>query len=149
MEIINIKDNKEYLREYIRLCSLEWGRPKSKEEMDEYVNNREKSILDDDKIISILGLTENNILIGFISLFRYEDDTDKDVTPWYATLYVKEEYRGKGYSKILNDEILKEAKRLGYDKVYLESKLINFYEKIGAKYIEELDNGEKLYYIDL
>ena len=71
------------------------------------------------------------------------------LTPWYATMYVKKEFRGKGYSKILNEEILKEARRLGYKKVYLKSELINYYEKFGAKYIEDLDNGEKLYYIDL
>ena len=64
-------------------------------------------------------------------------------------MYVKKEYRNKGYSKILNDAILKEAKNLGYKKVYLKSDLINYYEKFGAKYIEKLNNGENLYYIDL
>ena len=72
-----------------------------------------------------------------------------DLTPWYATMYVKKEYRHKEYSKILNNELLKEAKKLGYSKVYLKSDLINYYEKFGAKYIETLNNGEKLYYIDL
>ena len=62
---------------------------------------------------------------------------------------VKEKYRGKGYSKILNNAILEEAKRLGYQKVYLKSALKNYYEKFGAKYIETLKNGEKLFYIEL
>ena len=44
----------------------------------------------------------------------------KDLTPWYATMYVKKEYRGKGYSKLLNDAILKEANNLGYNKIYLK-----------------------------
>ena len=35
------------------------------------------------------------------------------------------------------------------NKVYLKSNLINYYEKIGAKFIEKLKNGESLYYIDL
>lgn len=48
----------------------------------------------------------------------------------------KKEFRGKGYSEILNDAILKEAKELGYNKVYLKSDLINYYEKFGAKYLE-------------
>ena len=30
-----------------------------------------------------------------------------------------------------------------------EKVIVNYYEKIGAKYIENLNNGEKLYYIDL
>ena len=94
-------------------------------------------------------MIEDDSLLGFISLFKYEDDINEELTPWYATMYVKKEYRGNGYSKILNNEILKEAKKLGYKKVYLKSNLINYYEKFGAKYIRNLENKEKLYYIDL
>ena len=50
------------------------------------------------------------------------------------------------------DEPLKtidEAKKLGYDKVYLKSNLINYYEKFGAIFIERLSNGENLYYINI
>ena len=64
-------------------------------------------------------------------------------------MYVKEEYRSKSYSKILNNAILKEALNLGYNKVYLKTDLVNYYEKFGAKYIEKLNNKESLYYIEL
>ena len=64
-------------------------------------------------------------------------------------MYVKEEYRGKGYSKILNDAIIAEARKRNFKKLYLKSDLENYYEKFGAKYIETLKNGEKLYYIDI
>lgn len=73
----------------------------------------------------------------------------KELTPWYATMYVKDKYRGLGYSKILNKEIQDIARTLGYDKIYLKSNLINYYEKFEAKYIETLQNGENLYYMDL
>lgn len=63
-------------------------------------------------------------------------------------MYVKKEYRGNGYSKILNNAILNEAKKLGYDKLFLKTDLENYYEKFGAKYLHDLNNGEKLYYID-
>lgn len=107
------------------------------------------SILTGDKVITILGMLENNKLVGFISLFKYDGEERRDLTPWYATMYVKKEFRGLGYSKILNDALLKKAKNIGYKKVYLKSNLINYYEKYGARYIEKLDNGEILYYIDL
>lgn len=60
-------------------------------------------------------------MIDFISLFKYDGEEIKDLTPWYATMYVKREYRNKGYSKILNDVILKEAVILGFSKVYLKT----------------------------
>ena len=149
MEIVNLKNNSNYLKEYIKLCSLEWGSKKSKQEMEKYIADKEQRILIEDKVISVLGLIKDNYLLGFISLFRYENENNKELTPWYATMYVKKEYRGKGYSKILNNEILKEAKKLGYKKIYLKTDLINYYEKFGAKYIRNIENGEKLYYIDL
>lgn len=64
-------------------------------------------------------------------------------------MFVKEEYRGKGYSKILNDAILKEAKKRGFNRIYLKTDLVNYYEKFGAKYLENLNSGEKLYYFDI
>ena len=149
MKIINLKDNDVFLEEYIRQCSLEWGTLKSDDEMKSYIINKRKKIYNEDKVISILGLIDNSKLVGFISLFKYDGDYRRDLTPWYATMYVKKEYRGRGYSKKLNDAILKEASALGYTKVYLKTELENYYEKFGAIFMENLNNGEKLYYIPL
>ena len=147
--IINIKNDDKYLNEYIKLCTLEWGSPKTEEQLQQYIETKKDKVLNEDKVISILGLIDNGILIGFISLFKCDCDEKNDLTPWYSTMYVKKEYRGHGYSKVLNDAILNEAIRLGYRQVYLKTNLINYYEKFGARYIETLNNKEKLYYFDL
>ena len=147
MKLINLKDNENYLKEYIELCSKEWGVPKTKEQIEQYINKKIKNILSGEKVISPLGLVENE-LIGFISLFKTDGNERTDLTPWYATMYVKKEYRNKGYSKILNNAIINEAKKLGYKKIYLKTDLINYYEKFGAKFMEKLTK-ENLYYIDL
>ena len=149
MEIINIKSNEKYLTEYIRLCSLEWGSKKTSQELDDYVSDKKKRITTEDKVISVLGLIDGQTMIGFISLFKYDGEYRKDLTPWYATMYVKKEYRKNGYSKILNDAILNEARNLGYDKVYLKSELKNYYEKFGAIFVENINEYEKLYYVPL
>lgn len=44
-----------------------------------------------------LILLDNDILVGFISIFPTDGEERTDLSPWYATMYVKEEYRGKGY----------------------------------------------------
>ena len=49
----------------------------------------------------------------------------------------------------LGDTTVKEAKKRKFDKIYLKTELINYYEKFGAKFIQNLKNGEKLYYFDL
>lgn len=151
MKIINIKNNKKYLKDYFILCSLEWSSKKTKEQLEISADEKVDKVLSNnyDKLISVLGLIENNELIGFISLFKYDGNKRNDLTPWYATMYVKKEHRKKGYSKLLNNTILKEAKELGYSKVYLKTDLINYYEKFGAKFKEKLDDKENLYYIKL
>ena len=77
--------------------------------------------------------------------FPQDGEERKDLSPWYATMYVKAEYRGKGYSKILNKAILDEARKRNISKLYLKTELENYYEKFGAIFMEILSTGEKLY----
>lgn len=152
MQIYNLKDKLQYLDEIITLSQKEWGKNNlTKQEQIEKTNQKKKQIISllDRKDYCKLLLIDNKTLVGFISIFPEDGEERKDLTPWYATMYVKKEYRGSGYSKILNKAILQEAKNRGYKKLYLKSDLKNYYEKFGAKYIEDLKNGEKLYYIDL
>lgn len=151
LKIYDIREKQEYLEEVVTLTRLEWG---NKNDSKEAFNNKVKEKIEiiknnfDNPYFAKLILLDDDNLVGFISLF--EKDGDRvDLKPWYATMYVKKEYRGKGYSKILNEAILKEAKKRGFERVYLKTDLINYYEKFGAIYMEDLNNGEKLYYIDI
>ena len=149
MEISNIKNNDNYLKEYIMLCNEEWGSKKNKEQLKKYIEEKMKQIHSGSKVISILALIHDDKMLGFISLFKYDGEKRKDLTPWYATMYVKKEYRNRGYSKLLNDAILKEAKNLGYKKVYLKTTLNNYYEKFNAQYFDSLEKKEKIYFIGI
>ena len=151
LKIYDIIEKQEYLEEVVTLTRLEWGNKNdSKEEFKQKVKQKIeiiKSNFDNPYFAKLILLDDNN-LVGFISLFE-KDGEREDLKPWYATMYVKKEYRGKGYSRILNDAILKEAKNKGFKKVYLKTDLVNYYEKFGAIFMEDLNNGEKLYYIDI
>ena len=96
-----------------------------------------------------LILVDNHELIGFISIFPEDCEEEKELTPWYATMYVKKEYRNHGYSRILNDAILKEAKDRGFLTLYLKTDLKNYYEKFGATFIKKLKSGESLYKFEI
>ncbi|MDD3187467.1 MAG: GNAT family N-acetyltransferase [Bacilli bacterium] len=150
MNIVSIKENRNYLSEYCRLCIEEWGTYNISDELENKIKNKANKILSNKSdVISILGLIENNFLIGVISLFKIDGEERQDLTPWYATMYVKKEYRKNNYSKLLDKAIKQEAKKLGYKKIYLKSNLHNYYEKFGAIEMEKLKNGETLYYINL
>lgn len=152
LKIYNLKEKPEFLKEFALLTQKEWGsKTNSKKEVKDKINKKISKIINnfDNPLYCKLILLDNDVLIGFISIFPTDLEDRKDLSPWYATMFVKEEYRGKGYSKILNDAILKEAKQRGFNKLYLKTNLINYYEKFGAIFLETLNNGEKLYYFSI
>ena len=152
LKIYNIKDKPEFINEVAVLTQNEWGqKPLSKEEFNMKINKKIAKIrsnLNNPKYCKLI-LLKDSILIGFISIFEHDSDERLDLSPWYATMFVKKEYRGNGYSKLLNDAILKEAQNRGFKTIYLKTDLSNYYEKFGAKYLEDLNNNEKIYYFDL
>ena len=149
MEIYNLKNKTEFLEEVARLEYDEWADSKNYNTEERLKNkiNRIKESLSNTYFCKLI-LIDNKELIGFISIFPSDCDEEPNLTPWYATMYINKEYRKKGYSKILNNAILKEANNRGFDKLYLKSDLNNYYEKFGAIYIKTLKTGEKLYYIN-
>ena len=149
--IYNINEKKELVYDYFRLCFETWGKEKDPIKAKEIIDTKTKKYLEgkDDNIISILVLVIDNKLAGFISLFKEDGVDEYDYTPWYATMFVDKPYRGNGYSRLLNDAIKKEAHKLGFKRIYLKSKLVNYYEKFGAVYMTNLSDIEKMYYMDV
>ena len=150
MLVVDLKDKQEYLEEVMTLEYDEWADNKN-QDRELRIKNKIKKYFErvEDKCFVKLILLNDDKLVGFISIFPMDSKEEPELTPWYATMYVKEKYRGKGYSKLLNDAILKEAKRRGINTLYLKTTLKNYYEKFGAKYIKELANGEKLLKFDI
>lgn len=145
MEIFDLKNRPEYIMEVVELEHNEWSSNKTlnyKERIEEKVREYYKNV--NDPYFCKLILIDDNKLIGFISIFPYDCDEEPDLTPWYATMYVKKEYRGKGYSRILNNAILEEAKNRNIEELYLKTDLNNYYEKFGAIPLKQINEKEKL-----
>lgn len=151
LKIYNLKDKQKYIKEVSILTQNQWGKKDlSEKEFNLKIKNKIKKIklnFNNPNYCKLI-LLDDDTLIGFISIFPKDGEERTDLSPWYATMYVKEQYRGNGYSRILNNAILCEAKKRNINRLYLKTDLENYYEKFGAKYIETLKNGEKLYYID-
>ena len=150
MEIYNLQNKIEYLDEVARLEYEEWAdnKEKNKNERIEKKKIKISNMFKDNSFCKLI-LLDKDILVGFISLFPNDGEEEKDLTPWYATMYVKKEYRNQGCSKVLHSAILSEAKNRGFTTLYLKTDLNNYYEKFGAIFIKRLNSGEKLYKIEL
>ena len=152
LKIYNIKDKQEYLKEVAELTQKEWGKQIiSPLEYDDKINKKIAKIIQnfDNPLYCKLVLLDDSTLIGFISIFPTDGEERKDLSPWYATMFVKKDYRGNGFSKMLHNAIIEEAKKRRIHKLYLKTTLNNYYEKFGAIFLENLKNGEKLYYFSL
>jgi len=85
-----------------------------------------------DKIpLALVAVSDNNF-VGTVCLKDYDMETRKDISPWLAGLYVKEEFRNNGIGRLLVKNIIKKAKELGVDELYLYTpNAEKFYEKMG------------------
>lgn len=137
LKIFNLIDKKDYLEEVAKLEYEEWADFKEEDKENRIkrkIEKIEKNFSNSD--FCKLILLKDNILVGFISIFPNDCKECEEFYPWYATMYVKKEYRNKGYSRILNDAILKEAQNRNYKEIYLKTTLNNYYEKYGAKFVK-------------
>ncbi len=83
----------------------------------------------------IYGLIIKEDLVGVIELNEHDGIIDKEYRPFIANVYIKEKYRGLGYTKILINDIVEIVKKMGFKDVYLHTKHENYYEKFGFHYI--------------
>lgn len=83
---------------------------------------------------------ENNTPIATIAIRKMDD-----ITCELKRLYVKTDYRGKGYARLLVNAIMDKARKLGFQEVRLTTKptvmpiAYGYYKRIG---FEELGNEE-------
>ena len=149
LKIYNILEKMEFLKEVATLEYEEWA-DKPEEDKEARIKRKMEKIKIKlkGKDFCKLILLDDDKLIGFISIFPQDCGECQKLSPWYATMYVKKEYRGQGYSKILNDAILKEARKRGYKEIYLKTTLNDYYEKFGAIFVKKISE-EKIYKFEL
>ena len=105
-------------------------------------------LINSKNIIITKILVDDSKLIGVIQLLLNDNISVLDYKPWLSNLYIKEEYRGNNLSSLLINDIINEAKEIGYKKIYLHSKHVNFYEKYGFSLFYVVD-GKRVFYLDL
>lgn len=135
MEIKYLADSQENIQKVINWLYGQWGHnyEYGKKVWTERINNR----LDKKTIPTTFVAIENGEAVATASLIEHDMDTRKDLTPWLADVYVKEEQRGKGIASKLVKRVIKEAKDIGISKLYLYSREAEgLYEKLGWKVIE-------------
>ena len=105
-----------------------WG--KDRQGGENYINRLKRK---NSNKFRIFHVWKENEIIGQIELDLFQDD---ETWGYISLYYLKENYRGKGYAKDLDDFSIKYLKSLGVNKAKLSvsptnKRAIKFYEKNG------------------
>lgn len=132
MNIISVKKQPEYASAAIKYFQEKWASEDSLKVYEDCINNCITAkgplpqwyiLYNDDEIVGCAGLITND----FISRM--------DLYPWVCALYIEEKYRGNSYGRLLLDEAKKDSKEGGFDKLYLCTDHIGYYERYDFDYI--------------
>lgn len=83
----------------------------------------------EDEAVTIIAI-DNHELVGFYQIKEHDND-NTNLSPWLANVYIIPSKRKLGYSRKLLESIPTILKDLGYDTLYLHTKLIDYYDKFG------------------
>jgi len=130
IKIVSIRDNPEMLDRAVDYYSSKWG---ISEKI--YRNSMESSLNTQSPLPCFYLLLDGKKIIGSYALITNDFNSRQDLWPWLAALYVEAEYRGKSLGAMLLKNGADEARRLGFQKLYLLTDHIGYYEKYGWVYL--------------
>ena len=85
-------------------------------------------------------LLDGESICGFCTLLKTDYYPENRYSPWISTVFVEERCRGARLSGLLIEAAAKWAGQNGFERVYIPSDMIGFYEKYGFEKIDELVN---------
>lgn len=129
-EIQSIKECPERRDEFITYISEAWPAVK-----DAAITQMEESLSTEFSLPLTFLMLKNDRIMGFYQLIEQEYLVRKDLSPWIAPLFVDKNERGQGFGGVLLQHARKTAGKLGYEKVYLTTDHIQYYEKYGFREI--------------
>lgn len=87
----------------------------------------------------VFAAFSRDMVIGFCAFTKDSAVLGEKYSPYIGFLFVDEAYRGKHIGRELCFSVIKYAGSKSFDKVYLYSDLLNYYEKMGFEKIGEED----------
>ncbi len=144
--IVAIRDNPAYYARAVDYLSAKWGIDRAIYEasLTDAIHTAQPVprwyvMLLEGEIIGSYGLIENDFMVR------------KDMKPWLCAVHIDEAQRGHAYGGKLLAHGRDEARKLGFDTVYLCTDHVGYYEKYGWQFFgmeeSEFDGPTRVYTI--
>ncbi|MCF6137762.1 GNAT family N-acetyltransferase [Pseudalkalibacillus berkeleyi] len=132
MQIISVRENPEYKEKAIKYFQNKWANENSVKVYEDSISN---SINTDSPLPIWYLMIDSGKIIGCVGLITNDFISRMDLMPWVCALYIEESSRGKSLGIELLLRAQADAKKIGYNKIYLCTDHIGYYEKYGFTYI--------------
>lgn len=130
-KVISVREHPEYCERAINYFSSKWGIDRKI-----YEDSIKNSLTTESPIPRwYLMINENDEIIGSFGLIMNDFVSRQDLFPYLCALYIEENERGKALGSQLLLYGRKEAKKLGFNKLYLCTDHIGYYEKYEFNHI--------------
>lgn len=134
IELFSVREHPELADDMIAFFQRHWA---TKDSMKVYENCIRSCLETDSPLPQWYVLMLNGKIVAGAGLITNDFISRMDLWPWLAALYVEEECRGCSLGRELIRYALDDAARLGFDKLYLCTDHIGYYEKYGFEAIAE------------
>jgi N-acetylglutamate synthase-like GNAT family acetyltransferase len=141
-EVYKLKDKAELFERVVQMFWGQWGTETNFKFYHDCMLHSMKAVSD---LPRFYIATQNESIIGTFALLRNDLISRQDIFPWLACLYVLPELRGQNIGVKLLCHALQEARKMGYDNLYLCTDLEGYYEKHGWIHLTNgyIFNGEE------
>lgn len=131
ISIVSLNEIPKLKESAITYCAENWTKVHNT-----FTRNIYESVSEKDKLPLTYLLMKDSKIIGFYQIVKVEKIRNMNyLSPWLDCLFIDSNERRQALGAMLLEHGRKTAKFLGYDKIYLTTDHIQFYEKYGFKEI--------------
>lgn len=134
MHVVSVRDNPEIIEAAINYIQSIWANPKSMRVYEDCIST---CIVSDNGLPQWYLLFDDEIIVGCVGLITNDFISRMDLFPWLCALYIEPKYRGNNYSKLLIDRVIIDTKKAGFNKLFLCTDHVGYYEKFGFNYLAQ------------
>jgi len=132
MKILSVREKPEMCDQVIAYFQEKWASEDSRMVYEDCIR---MSLSSDTPLPEWYLLLDGERIVGCAGLITNDFISRMDLMPWLCALYIEPEYRGHAYGSLLIERIRSDAAKKGFDKLYLCSDHVGFYEKYGFRRI--------------
>ncbi len=144
INILNLRDYPEHLPSLARWHESEWAYLNPGSNINKRITKMQLFLNEDFIPSTYIALDDE--LLGSAALVENDMETNPQLSPWLASVFVTEQHRCRGVGTQLIRHVMQQARQAGINSLYLFTPdKADFYQKLGWKILKtELYHGQEV-----